>query len=55
MTTNQDTAMAEPVSNKKMRGRPPKHDYDIDKLQQPIPAEPEELAQVVLTSPPDLT
>ena len=52
MTTNQDTATAEPASNKKKRGRPSKHDYDIDKLRQSIPVEPEQLAQAILTSPP---
>lgn len=50
--TSQDTATAEPVSKKKKRGRPPKHDYDIDKLQRTIPAEPEQLAKVILSTPP---
>ena len=41
------------AKKKKKRGRPPKHDYDIDKLQRTIPAEPEHLAKIILASPPE--
>ena len=37
---------------KKKRGRPPKHDYDVNKLQRTIPAEPEQVAKTLLSSPP---
>ena len=38
--------------SKKKPGRPPKHDYDINKLQGTIPASPEEVAKRILSGPP---
>ncbi|WP_420633639.1 hypothetical protein [Candidatus Palauibacter sp.] len=44
--------MAKTKTKKKKRGRPPKHDYDVNKLQRSIPVEPEQLAKVILAAPP---
>lgn len=40
------------VQDEEARTPPPNHDYDIDKLQSTSPAEPEQLARAILTTPP---